>query len=73
MEVFQLDASPLLELASGQVHRGEKMDKKKQKVNGVSVEKEAHLRRLRAMLVFKALTLNATSMRGDMRYESYEI
>lgn len=56
----------LLELASGQVY-------KKAKVSGVSAEKEAHLNRLRPMPLFKALTLNAAWMRGDVWYESYKI
>lgn len=67
MEVFQRDASlSLLELAPGQVHGKNEFKKESREVSSVSAEKEAHLRRLRAVLVFKALTLNATSMRGDM-------
>lgn len=56
----------LLELASGQVY-------KKAEVSGVSAEKEAHLNRLRPMPLFKAPTLNAAWMRGDVWYESYKI
>lgn len=56
----------LLELASGQVY-------KKAEVSGISGEREAHLKRLRAMPVFKALTLNALWMRGDVWYESNRI
>lgn len=56
----------LRELASGQVS-------KKAKVSGVCTEEEERLKRLRPAPAFKALTLNAAWMRGDMWYKSYKM